>query len=188
MNDLPPRILIRALWSTHYSPIKPSIHRHSIPSICRNTHFFLPPIQVQKSDTSIHLKFQSALQSLGLVKSIEVPITLAKDPTKDSANEVPEFGFVGNPTFPSRFAVYHRFSTLILVFSFPCSRISILEGIGVACFTSGACDDSLDGGTTRHRRGGYSTPYPVCSHLRSEATAYIYRRVSTSTWDDLRRW
>ncbi|GBO34432.1 hypothetical protein AVEN_171975-1 [Araneus ventricosus] len=61
MNDLPPRILIRALWSTHYSPIKPSIHRHSFPLICPNTDFFLPPIQVQKSDTSIHLKFQSAL-------------------------------------------------------------------------------------------------------------------------------
>ncbi|GBM74369.1 hypothetical protein AVEN_78647-1 [Araneus ventricosus] len=37
-----------------------SYHLYSIPSICPNTVFF-PPIQVEKSGTSIHLKFQSAL-------------------------------------------------------------------------------------------------------------------------------
>ncbi|GBN72556.1 hypothetical protein AVEN_194074-1 [Araneus ventricosus] len=117
--------------------------------------FFLHPFESEKSGTSVHLKFQHSL-AVGesdllspstaalrspipsstprisdlqpdLVKSFEVPTTLAKGPTKVSAHELPEFGLVGNPTFQSRYAIFHRFSTLTLVFSFPCSKISILE-------------------------------------------------------------
>ncbi|GBM17366.1 hypothetical protein AVEN_13243-1 [Araneus ventricosus] len=40
--------------------LKPAIHLYSIPSICPNTVFF-PPIQVEKSGTSFHVKFRSAL-------------------------------------------------------------------------------------------------------------------------------
>ncbi|GBO16367.1 hypothetical protein AVEN_94054-1 [Araneus ventricosus] len=36
---------------------------------------------------------------------------------------------VGNPTFQSRSAIFHRFSTLTNAFSFSCSKISILEEI-----------------------------------------------------------
>ncbi|GBM54577.1 hypothetical protein AVEN_157078-1 [Araneus ventricosus] len=64
-------------------------------------------------------------QDPDLVKSFEVPTTLAEDPAKDSAHELPEFGLVGNPTFPSRYAIFHRFSILSLVFSLPCTKISI---------------------------------------------------------------
>ncbi|GBN04562.1 hypothetical protein AVEN_248850-1, partial [Araneus ventricosus] len=192
-----------------YHSLKPAIHLYSIPSICPNTVLFLP-IQVEKSSTSIHLKFQSALavgesdllpplqvlfdlplqllfdpplqllfdpplqllfdspqqllfdsplqllfdsplqllfdppipfstlrisdlllswQGLDLVESFELPTTLAKGPTKYWGHELPEFGLGGNPTFPSRYAIFHRFSTLSPVFSFPCSKISILEDI-----------------------------------------------------------
>ncbi|GBN38265.1 hypothetical protein AVEN_144803-1 [Araneus ventricosus] len=137
--------------------LKPAIHLYFIP-FHLSQHCFSPPIQVQKSGTSFHRKFQSALaveendllspsiprfasptprisdllpalQGLDLVKSFEMPTTLEKVPTKDSAHEPQEFGLVGNPTFHSRYAIFHRFSTLTLVFSFPCSKISILEEI-----------------------------------------------------------
>ncbi|GBN43004.1 hypothetical protein AVEN_94068-1 [Araneus ventricosus] len=71
--------------------------------------------------------FQICYPGLDLVKSFEVPTTLAKGPTKDLEHELLEFGLVGNPTFPSRYAIFHRFSTLTIAFSFPCSKNSILE-------------------------------------------------------------
>ncbi|GBM90352.1 hypothetical protein AVEN_176460-1 [Araneus ventricosus] len=62
-------------------------------------------------------------------QSFDVPANLAKGLAKKSAYELSEFDLVGNPTFPSRYAISHRFSTLTIVFSFSCSKISILEEI-----------------------------------------------------------
>ncbi|GBN11781.1 Retinal-specific ATP-binding cassette transporter [Araneus ventricosus] len=79
---------------------------------------------IQNSSIMMNLKKGS-----DLVKSFEVPTTLAKGLTKDSAHELPEIGLVGNPVFPSRYAIFHRFSNLTIVFLLPWSKISILEEI-----------------------------------------------------------
>ncbi|GBN84865.1 hypothetical protein AVEN_133145-1 [Araneus ventricosus] len=57
---------------------EPAIQLYSIPSICPNTVFFSPPIQVEKSGTSIHLKFQCALAIGGAI--FFCPLQLLFDP------------------------------------------------------------------------------------------------------------
>ncbi|GBN63016.1 hypothetical protein AVEN_173754-1 [Araneus ventricosus] len=106
---------------------KPAIHLYSISSIWPKTGFF-PPIQVEKSGTSIHLKFQSA-QAVGESDLLSRSTTAFRSPyffphsadfrfatlvagcrsshsfeglSKISAHELPDFGLVANPTIQSR--------------------------------------------------------------------------------------
>ncbi|GBM02314.1 hypothetical protein AVEN_138440-1 [Araneus ventricosus] len=120
--------------------LKPAIHMYSISSIWTKTGFF-PTIQVEKSGTSIHRKFQSAL-AVGKSDRLSHSTADLRSPysfphsadfrfatlvagyrssqsfdaltslAKKFAHELPEFGLVGNPTFQSRYAIFHRFSTL----------------------------------------------------------------------------
>ncbi|GBM35885.1 hypothetical protein AVEN_125873-1 [Araneus ventricosus] len=118
----------------------PAIHLYSISSIWPKTVFF-PPIQVEKSGTSIHLKFQSALavpesdllspSTADLRSPYSFPysadfrfstlvagcrssqsIDVSTSLAKGLAKKSAEFGLVGSPTFQSRYAIFHRFSDL----------------------------------------------------------------------------
>ncbi|GBN03893.1 hypothetical protein AVEN_132946-1 [Araneus ventricosus] len=78
-----------------------------------------PALRFPSFPHSADFRFATLVAGLNLVTAFDVPHSVAKGPNLETEQEVLEFDFVGNPAFPSRYAIFHMFFDLDDCFFLP---------------------------------------------------------------------
>ncbi|GBM69038.1 hypothetical protein AVEN_236144-1 [Araneus ventricosus] len=73
------------------------------------------------------VSFLASTRGPNVGRSFVFPLASHRGPKLESADEVLDFEFIGTPPLPIIGSKFHRFSTLTIGFSFPCSKNSKMD-------------------------------------------------------------
>ncbi|GBM59566.1 hypothetical protein AVEN_268745-1 [Araneus ventricosus] len=115
--SIPFHLSQECFFPTHSSRKMNVIHRNKVYHRSSSPYF----------SSTRRIDFLASPRGPDLGRSFDVSLPSHRDPKLESAHEALDSEFVWISAVPFHYANYHRFLKLANVFSFPCSKNSILE-------------------------------------------------------------